>query len=102
MDSQDRYDFYNSDNLARESKLDRGHSREPVRTLTFVAHDEPRTLFDVIDAKSVVTTLELSIAVCLTAAAERDGITLSPEQIQRFAKEAARNSAQTVLALEIK
>ena len=67
----------------------------------FGARHESRTLYDVVSPRDVVVTLEQSIAVCLAAAAERDGVVLSAEQITRFARECARNAAQTVLAMKV-
>jgi len=62
---------------------------------------EPRTLYDVVDAKQVVATLHESLTACLTVAAARDGVELSTEQIARFVGEMSRNAAQTILLMEI-
>ena len=62
----------------------------------------PPVLSDLVDSALVVAMLEESIRCCLTAAAERDGVVLSVEQIARFSREAANNAACPLLLMETK
>lgn len=66
--------------------------------------DEPETstLFDVVDAKTIATTIRESAEHVLAVAFARDGIAATPEQIKRLARELGNNAAMIVCALETK